>query len=136
IDSNAAINKAGTGLTVSVNATRELHAYAIGGSIGGIAAGAAVAVVNVDNESAPNWVSGTSYNAGDLVAFNGGTYKARNNIGNKTTDPATNTAEWAGNASATIGDVAVGNSGATPLGGITVSAIDSVNPDTYVVSVA
>ncbi|HEX4526566.1 MAG TPA: hypothetical protein VH108_07475, partial [Gaiellaceae bacterium] len=89
IDDNAAIDQADGGLTVSVNAQRDVHAYAVGAGVGLAAAGAAVAVVNVD-----------------------------------------------GDASATIGDVAVSHGGDHPLGGITVSAIDNVNPDTYVISVA
>ena len=52
IDDHASIAKAGgSGLTVSVSANRDVHAYAIGGSFGGIAAGAAVAVVNVDGDA-------------------------------------------------------------------------------------
>ena len=70
------------------------------------------------------WISGHSYLRGDQVSFNGTVYTARTDILDKTTDPATNTAEWAGNATATIGDVSVGTGGT--VGGITVSATDNV----------
>ena len=87
IDDNAAITKAGGGLTVAVNATRDVHAYAIGVAAGAFATGASVAVVNVS-----------------------------------------------GNASATIGNVAVGAAG--PVSGLTVSAIDHVTSDNLVIAVA
>jgi hypothetical protein len=52
IDNNAEIKKAGgSGLTVSVNAQRDVHAYAIGVAAGAGAMGAAVAVVNVDGDA-------------------------------------------------------------------------------------
>ena len=87
IDDNAAVVRAGGGLTVKVNATRDVHAYAIGLAFGAGAIGAAVAYVSVD-----------------------------------------------GDASATIGNVAVGATSA--IGGLTVQAVDSVNPDTYAIAVA
>src|SRR5262249_55026229 len=89
IDDNAANDNAGGGPPGSGNAIPDRPAFRAGGRVGGVAAGAAVAVVNVDGDS-----------------------------------------------SATIGNVAVGNGGATPLGGLNVAASDSVNPDTYVIAVA
>ena len=87
IDDNAQVTKAPGGLSVTVNATRDVHAYAIGAAFGAGAIGAAVAVVNVD-----------------------------------------------GDASATIGNVAVG--GTTALGGLTVGAVDHITSDTLVIAVA
>ena len=87
IDDNAQVVKADGGLSVTVNATRDVHAYAIGVAVGAGATGAAVAVVNVD-----------------------------------------------GDATATIGNVAVGAT--SPLGGLTVAATDNVTSDTLVIAVA
>ena len=87
IDDNAQVTKAGGGLSVTVNSSRDVHAYAIGAAFGAGAIGAAVAVVNVD-----------------------------------------------GDASATIGNVAVG--GTSALGGLTVGAVDHITSDTLVIAVA
>ena len=51
IDDKAAVTKAGGGLTVAVNATRDMHAYAIGVGLGAFATGAAVAVVNLGGDA-------------------------------------------------------------------------------------
>ncbi len=87
IDDNAQVVKADGGLFVKANATRDVHAYAIGVSTGAGATGAAVAVVNVG-----------------------------------------------GDATATIGDVAVGAT--SSLGGLTVAATDNVTSDNLVIAVA
>ena len=87
IDSSAQVLKAGGGLSVTVEANRDVHAYAVGVAAGAGAIGAAVAVVNVG-----------------------------------------------GNASATIGNVAVGSGG--NVNAVTVAAVDHVTSDTLVVSVA
>jgi len=127
-------------VTVSATGTESVNALAIAGTLGAIALGGAVAVVN-DSNSQNAHIDGTAsipQAAGGIVVQSTATRTAtvltpQVSIAGIAAGAAVAVLFMNGNDTASIGDVQVGSGGT--VGAITVTATDNLNPSTEAVAV-